>query len=247
MNIWEKQDALARNALKCTCQNFINRNGEWLPNGCGIFVNIDNSYFLFTAAHVFENNLDEIYVYTIENRLITLGGEVIMNKITTSRSEDKVDSLIIMLNQKTIDLLGNSYEYLKQDEICINHKILKSPLYISVGYPASRKKFLKAEKVLKTTPYSFCTIPADQSIYSVLKCDDRKNIIVQFNKNKQRDYLTQDMETGPSLFGISGSGLWFTSIQKDGDLQKKLVAIMTEWPIENRNYIIGTRIVFLQK
>lgn len=244
LNIWEKQDTIARNALKCTCQFFISKEGEWSPHGCGIFVNIDNLHFLFTAAHVMEDMINDIFVNTVKNGLITLDGEISKNAITTARSEDKVDILLIKLSQKTIDLLGDTYEYLNQDEIGINHKILELPLYVSVGYPATRKKRRKAERGLITTPYSFCTIPADQSVYSVLKCDCFQNVIVQYKKKSQRDYVTQNVDTGPDLFGISGSGLWFTSIVKDGDLEKNLVAIMTEWPIENRNYIIGTRIDF---
>ena len=58
-------------------------------------------------------------------------------------------------------------------------------------------------------------------------------------------FSTGATSIGPDPFGISGSGLWYTPIQekaKDETIDKKLVAIMTEWPIKNRKYWIGTSI-----
>jgi len=244
----ELQDNAAREALKSTCQNFIIQDGKLKPNGCGVFIVIDNFHFLLTAAHVYEGNNFPIYVNTTKHGLITLGGEINVNVTLTERRQDRIDSLIIKLDQATIDLLEGSYEYLRQFELGINHELVETPMYISVGFPASKSKMVYKERnKIVSTPYSFCTKVADESTYKKLSCNKNANIIVQYSKNKVRDSQTMTQEVGPDLYGISGSGLWFTPLQnKDRSIkvEKKLVAIMTEWSRENTKYLIGTRIDF---
>jgi hypothetical protein len=68
---------------------------------------------------------------------------------------------------------------------------------------------------------------------------------VHYDKKKVKDNKTGKIFIGPDPFGISGSGLWFTLPQAKAigePIEKKLVAIMTEWPKRNRKYWIGTRI-----
>ncbi|MBK7970524.1 MAG: hypothetical protein IPK08_17180 [Bacteroidetes bacterium] len=50
---------------------------------------------------------------------------------------------------------------------------------------------------------------------------------------------------GPDLFGMSGAGVWCINPRYDFDSikpSKKLVAILTEWPIRNKKLLVGTRI-----
>lgn len=244
----ELQNSTALEALKSTCQNFIKKDGKYKSNGCGVFVKIDNSHFLLSAAHVFKENDCSIYVNTTQHGLITLGGERNVSIALSDQKEDRIDSLIIKLDQATVDLLDGSYDYLKQSQLGINHELLEMPMYISVGFPASKSKLSYFEKnKINSTPYSFLTRVADESTYEQLSCNMNATIIVQYFKNKIRDSLTNKLEVGPDLYGISGSGLWFTpfqNINRDIEIEKKLVAIMTEWSTKNRNYIIGTRIDF---
>ena len=98
---------------------------------------------------------------------------------------------------------------------------------------------------IKSKPFLYTTMPAIQEIYEQLKCETFSNVIVHYDKQKVKDYSTGQFLSGPDPFGISGCGLWFTPPQvkaKGEHIDKKLVAIMTEWPKENRKFWIGTRI-----
>lgn len=82
-------------------------------------------------------------------------------------------------------------------------------------------------------------------VYDVLRCLRYVNIIVYYEKEKVVDYNTGQTLTGPDPFGMSGCGLWNIppQIVENGEyIKKTLVGILTEWPVENWKYFIGTRI-----
>ncbi len=236
----------AQDAYKATCHYLvIDKDGNPQPYGSGVFIEIDGSKFLITAAHVVDEMEDDIYVGIGTHQLLKLGGDLTKNIAPEHRDDDKIDISILKLNDETIYKLGNSYEFINQNELGINHEFKLLPMYTSVGFPASKSKYNSYKDEIKSKPFIYTTMPAEPAIYDKLKCKSYSNVIVHYDKGKVKDYATGQFLIGPDPFGISGSGLWFTPSQlkaKGEHINKKLVAIMTEWPKENRKFWIATRI-----
>jgi hypothetical protein len=235
-----------KDAYKATCHYLkLDEEGNPHPHGSGVFVEVGEEKFLFTAAHVTDDKEDEIYVGIGEHEVLKLGGDLTRNQAPGHRDDDKIDIAIMKLSDETIQKLGNQYDFIKQGELGINHELKNLPMYQSVGFPATKSKFNRYKNELKSKPFLYTTMPAETKLYEELKCEPYSNIIVHYDKNNVKDYKTNQTTTGPDPFGISGSGLWHTptQVKAEGEkIDKLLVAIMTEWPKENRKYWIGTRI-----
>ncbi len=241
----EIQLEASKDAYKSTCHYLTLKSDNPVPHGSGVFIQVASEKFLITAAHVVDNKKNEIYVGIGEHDIICLGGESTVNQAPGLRDDDRIDLSILKLNNETIVKLGDQYQFLNQNELGINHDFKLMPLYQSVGFPASKSKYNRHKDELKSTPFLYTTMPAEQKIYNELGCKQYSNFIVQYDKKKVMNYKTNQLMTGPDPYGISGSGLWFIPPQliANGEkIDKKLVGIMTEWPRDNRKYWIGTRI-----
>lgn len=232
-------------AYRVTCHYLTLKDGIPEPHGSGVFVKIGDEKFLLTAAHVIDKFENDIYVGIKSNTVLKLGGELTANRAPGSRDDDKMDIAIMKLSQETVEQIQDTYDFLDYNELGINHEFRPLPMYQSVGFPASMSKYNRYKNALKSKPFLYTTMPAKLEIYEELGCEQYLNIIVHYDKNKVRDYKTNKLQTGPDAYGISGSGLWHTPSQLKGTgerIDKLLVGIMTEWPISNRKFWIGTRI-----
>jgi hypothetical protein len=236
-----------KEAYKATCHYLKIVDGNPHPYATGIFLTIDNNYFLITAAHVIENREEDIFVGYGNNNVVKLGGELIMNSLPDGleRDDDKIDIAIFRLNEETVGYVSKQYEFITYSDIQVNHEIKELPLYSAIGFPASKNKFNKFKNELKSRPFIYTTMPAKIEVYKELGCEPFTNIIVHYDKDNVVDYKTKEHSVGPDAFGISGGGLWYIPSQlvNPGDkIEKKLVGILTEWPVRNRRYWIATRI-----
>lgn len=236
-----------KDAYECTCHYLKIKNGNPHPHATGIFLMIENQHFLITAAHVVENLQTEIYIGYGKHKVVRLGGELSINQIPMNekRDNDKIDVAIIKLDEESIGYVKQRYKFINILELGINHDIQKLPLYSAIGFAASQNKFNKVKNQLNSNPFIYTTIPADEDIYTELNCKQFLNLIVQYDKKNVINYLTNQKQTGPDPFGISGGGLWYVPIQlveKGDKVKKQLVAVLTEWPIINKKYWISTRI-----
>ena len=241
----EIQFEASRDAYKSTCHYLRVENGAPRPHGSGVFVQVGMEKFLFTAAHVTDEVESDIYVGTGEHDMLRLGGDLTGNKASGHRNDDRIDIAIIKLDQETVRKLGDQYDFLSSAEIGVNHEFKHLAMYQSVGFPATMSKFNRYKNELRSRPFIFTTMPAEAKVYEELNCESFSNVIVHYDKKRVKDYSTNKIQTGPDPLGISGSGLWYIPSQlktKAEKVNKKLVAIMTEWPKENRKFWIGTRI-----
>ena len=246
------QAEAAKTIYQSTCHFLtIDNTGNPKPHASGVFAKIENKYFLLTAGHVIDDCVNDIYIVIKQGEsLLKLGGEWTINKPETTREKDKIDVAILKLDNETIDKIDEAYRFIELDSIETNHSAKKLPMYLSLGFPASMSKYNSYKKELKSTPFPYITMCADDSVYKNLGCDPKVNLIAHYDKKNVLDYKSNKKKIGPDPFGISGSGLWYipvTEVTKTFNINKKLVAIMTEWPLENRNYWIGTRIDMFTK
>jgi hypothetical protein len=225
---------------RATCQFFVLKDNAPKSHGTGVAIKVGNNHFILTAAHVVDG-LDEVLYLRSENGLMFFPYDYLFNKIDIDRKDDKVDTAIIILNDDVVKQLNGYYTFIQNSELGINHRLIDVPCYMAYGYPASMTKMKYGSAAISGLPSYFTTRPADKDIYEILKCATDANIIISYEKQKLVDTITQQRGVGPDLYGMSGCGLWYVSLDpKNPGI--KLVGILTEWPVNNRSYVICTRI-----
>lgn len=213
--------------------------------GSGVLIKVDKLHFLVTAAHVAEDLNDNLFLGIEEYTTYRLGGIRVTNNPLHSREKDKLDVCILKLCEDTVKEVKKAYKFLDSSELGINHKFMPYPMYEFVGFPATKSKFDKYRKRLKSVPYHYITMPAEEDVYNKMGCHTGFNVVVKYDKKKVYNHSKNETQIGPELYGISGCGLWFTppeNIITKAEPKKELVGIMTEWPMNHRKYLIATRI-----
>ncbi|MDW9381939.1 hypothetical protein [Chryseobacterium sp. JV558] len=242
----EIQLRASQDAYKCTCHYLKIINGNPEPHATGVLVKIDDCHFLFTAAHVSEDLQNEIVIGIEEKLTVKLGGEWTFNNLDKNqkRKDDKIDIAILKLDDESVDYIKRQYSFINQNQLGINHEIKNLPYYTAIGFPASKNRFNKYKGELKSSPFIYNTVPADEKKYKDLNCKEYENLILTYEKKRVIDNQTKRKITGPDPYGISGGGVWFvpTQLVNETDIvDKKLVSILTEWSSE-KNIWISTRI-----
>lgn len=212
--------------------------------GTGIFIKIQNSFFLVTAAHVFDNFENLMIPINKGKILLKPGGESIVNNPETSRENDNIDIGILKLDEESVIELSSTYSFLDEENLLINHKFHNEPYYTFFGYPSSFAKFSQTKESFHVVPFFQFTTPAEKSIYDNIQINSSFNVVTSYDRKRSYNMKIKSFSNGPDLYGISGCGLWFTDpMHIFGKIVKpQLVAIMTDWPVKNRKCIIGTRI-----
>lgn len=244
------QSEANREALRKTCMLLKFENGNPYGYATGVFLQIENAHYMITAAHVVDNHVDEIFI-GYENSFKKLGGELITNSLPDglSRNKDNLDIAILKLDDESIAFVEKKFEFLQDVDIEIDHKQIHAPVYSVIGYPATKNKFNRVTKSLKSNPFIFTTEPANNETYTQLNHDISINVIVNYKKNRVYKNRSKNCVTGPDPFGISGSGLWFLPCQIHPSERRRnyLIGILHTWPIRNRNFLVATRIdVYLE-
>lgn len=209
----ELQSEANKDAYKVTCHILKMENKVAHPHASGVFVKVGDFHFLFTAAHVIDEQHNDIFIGIENKTLLKLGGEWTGNIPYDKRENDRIDTAILKLDEISTEKVKAKYEFLDISDVGINHNFEIMPKYQSVGFPSSQSKYNKFKNETKSKPFLFTTMPAEKDIYEELKCEDFTNFIVHYDKKKIKDYKTDKLQTGPDPFGISGSGLWYTPVQ----------------------------------
>ena len=243
----ELQLRAGRDAYKCTC-HFLRADDYYpSPHGSGVFVKIKDAHFLFTAAHLVENLYTDIFIGTDKDIIVRMGGTWTMNQLEPGqkRKDDKLDIAILKLDDESVMYANKYYGFIDISEIGFNHTPTPLPLYTAVGFPASKSKLNKHKKSLVSKPFIFNTKPSSDELYAKLDCSDKINLIVDYDKQNLFDSSANKKIVGPDPFGMSGGGLWFVEAQivnPDEKVSKKLVGILSEWPLKNRKVWICSKI-----
>ena len=238
------QNKASWNALKTTCHLLKVNNGITEACGTGVLLKVNSLHFLVTAAHVADNLNQEIHVGINESTVLRLGGNILTNNITGTREADRLDLCVVKLCEESILKLSKLYSFLDISEIELNHDFKEFPMYEFVGFPYTKSKYNKYKKRLKSVPYHYITIPCKAKAYEELKCNPKINVVLNYERKKVFNFRKKTHQIGPELYGISGCGLWYVPSQNNPSIEpiKKLVAIINEWPVNNRKYLVGTRI-----
>jgi hypothetical protein len=234
-------------AQKYTFRFLVNHKEYYKVHGCGVFVNIDERYFILTAAHVID--LRDDLMIPLGDELLRPGGKIKFSNFTKTRESDFLDIAFMELDEFTVSELKKQYNFLTKENISINHNTQNSLMYTFLGYPSTFSKFSKTTQSFHSNVFFHYNKPESDEVYKNLSRNPTTNIIIKYDRKKALNTRKVEITNGPDLYGMSGCGLWFTDpidIFKKVS-EPKLVAIMTDWPIKNRNTVVGTKMqVFSQ-
>lgn len=229
---------------RCTCQIFSEENQEFKPCASGVFIELEEKWFLFTAAHVFDNENEILWVRMGSKKFIKLQGNITVNEVI-NRKNDNIDLGIMELYSQTINYLKESFIPITKNELGINSEIKLLPDYLVFGYPVTKSKVNSFKNTIKISPFVYNTIPAVEDIYSKLQYDKAQNILLKYDKKNFYNYESNSFSVGPDPYGISGGGVWHVAMNINPESITpviKLVSILTDWSIKNKKYWISTRI-----
>ncbi|RUT67859.1 hypothetical protein D0817_24285 [Flavobacterium cupreum] len=221
----------------------LTNNPKYKVYGTGVFIQIQDHYFLISAAHVFDKYSELFIFLSRDGEIITPGGTT-YNHNAANRNKDTIDIGVMKLDKECVPHLLLSYNFLKAEDLAINHIFQSEEYYTFLGYPSTRSKILRNTNILDSTSFFHFTTPERNEDYSKFSRNPAVNVVTSYNRKFSFNHKKYMFGTGPDLHGISGCGLWFTDPLDlyAGTMKPKLTAIMTDWPVNNRNIIIGTRI-----
>lgn len=205
--------------------------------GTGVFLNIGDSYFLVTAAHVLDENKDST-LYIPGNKsgnLVILEGDSFKSVADGgNRDNDRTDVGVVALKPSLIEEIDpNSFLPVSRTDVDDIGK--RTEVYIAMGYPAKKNENLNlVRKTFKRRPACYtANILPDAKLDEV--CVHRgSHLLLAFNKKHSRDTTGRDI-TAPDPYGMSGGPLWRFDIYPDHQPTSRLVGILIEW----RNEVAG--------
>jgi len=226
----------------CTCIILLDTI-KYKAHGTGVFIQIQEHYFLVSAAHVLDRHGEFFIFLSQEYEIIKPGGDTYINR-SEDRDMDTLDIAALRLDDDCLPHILRSYKFLQAEDLAINHMFHSEEFYTFLGYPATRAKTLYKTDIFDITTFFHFTAPIGTKYYAAFGRNPYVNVLASYNKKQAFDSNKGTYGTGPDLYGISGCGLWFTdpSDLAAGIIKPKLTAIMTDWSIKDRNIVIGTRI-----
>lgn len=229
------------NLMKSHTCMLLTNDSNYKVHGTGVFIQIQDHYFLISAAHVFDK-YGELFIFLSKDyETIKPGGTVFYNNGT---NRDGIDVAILKLDDYCVSHVLRRYSFLQADDLAINHIFENEEYYTFLGYPTTTSKIIYKTDIFDSTTFFHFTTPEINENYPKFDRNPTVNVITSYNKRLSFLHKKNMFGTGPDLHGISGCGLWFTDPLdvSTGIIKPKLTAIMTDWPIKNRTITIGTRI-----
>ncbi|BDU25130.1 hypothetical protein FLGSB24_18740 [Flavobacterium sp. GSB-24] len=221
----------------------LTNTSNYKVHGTGVFIQIQDHYFLISASHVFDRYRELFIPLSRDYEIIKPGGTTFYNN-EANRDRDGVDVAVMKLDDYCVSNLLKRYNFLQAEDLAINHIFQNEEYYTFLGHPSTRSKILWNTNIFNSTTFFHFSTPEKNEDYLKFDRNPAVNVVTSYNKKNAFNSKNNTFGTGPDLHGISGCGLWFTDPRdlSTGIIKPKLTAIMTDWPIKNRSVIVGTRI-----
>lgn len=204
-------------ALKSTILLFKEIKNFPSPVGTGILVHLEESYFLISASHVYDEN-GLFIISNSTDQEIVVGGELHKTVVPKAEGEyDHIDIAILKIDPSIVEDLKKDYHFLNSEQLLINHKVDRTEQhYLILGYPGTqtKKRFRKDE--IKSRVFSFWSMPKEQEYYSSIRIEEHTNILLHIDAKRVVNSATRTTQKAPELEGISGCGLWYFNQGKLG-------------------------------
>jgi len=253
LNIQLLKDCAER-VMQSTIQFFFfDSKSKYPAAGNGVLCEINDRYFVFTAAHVFTDHHQEIYVIS-NQKAISLGGIFYTTPLPNSgdRADDKIDLAIIAIDNSAVTLLKAEYIFISLVDLELGHFVDVETNYLIAGHPITRTKKVWNNRALKSQAFVANLDALIRFNYEKFKFKFESHIAMDY-AGEIISLKNHYSHLAPKLVGISGSGLWYLRKDtKEGIFESRLIGIVIEQIKENGNKaVIATRIdiivLFLNK
>ena len=242
----ELGDRLAANLWKSAVQLFLwddYPKSRPTPLGSGVLVQIENWFFIFSAAHViaeFKNRIIWAAHGSGNGDLKAIQGE--MHFRLTGRAEmgshqnDPIDAAVALLPRGSPnELLSGATEASEFD----TGRRLEEPRYLLLGLPANRTGVDGRRKEIRTERKPLIFSEVGDSVYAKMGYDKRTHLLLVWHSKWNS---VAGRHAARNLAGSSGGGIWSFDLSS-ADVPPKLAATFTEIPHRHgRKVIVGTRI-----
>lgn len=185
----------------------ISEFGNVQPLGCGVLLLLQGEYFLITAAHLLNLEMwGELVMPGADGTTVALQGELCTSH-QHNKEHSNIDFAILRFYPKMHRHL-TIYDPIREDEILMNHNMLKEDHYLLAGYPIRKIKKTSGKKEFHFTPFIFLThqLPHKRLIRNGF--DPHVHALVAF-QSKVQSFNDRRLYRAANPVGISGSGLYF--------------------------------------
>jgi len=177
--------------------------------GTAVFVELHGEPFLFTAAHVTDDQKSGYLLVPTSRGLEPIDGYMAFVDLPPEvhRREDDTDIAYYRLRSEFAVDLCHHFQPLPQARC----ELIKSSMELTVcsvsGYPAS-KSGKTSEGAHRSEVFSFRGVAAQQHVYDSLGLSSEFNVVVHFSKKRAVNPETFEKSATPSLKGVSGGGIF---------------------------------------
>lgn len=228
--IREQIEAVSVLAQNYTCQLFFNLKRV----GSGFFIQVDDDYFLVSAAHVLEIHFIEGMKFPNGKELVPIKGKLLVTAPPEgfSRSSDKIDFSVIKLDSDTVNEVKKQFKFLSAEHIDIDHKTHEDPQYLLFGYPNEWTTVIAAKEQIIPRPLIMRTKMVDIDNLKLESYEQRSKFAVEYDPLK---FISDDGDSKkklPNPKGMSGSALWYIPFKKfvdSGAVDLKLIGLVTDY------------------
>jgi hypothetical protein len=240
MTNFDPYDALVPLFLETRSPNCVSQIGT------GVFVELNGEPFLYTAAHVTDEQKNGRLLVPTPNGLEPIDGYMAFIDIPPEvpRSEDDTDVAYYRLSSGFAVALSHHFRPLPQARCTLIESSMELTVCSASGYPAS-KSGKTADGVHRSEIFSFRGVAAQQHVYDSLGLSSDFNIVIHFSKKRAVDPDTFEKYPTPGLKGISGGGIfaWPKGEELSDDWSLPNLIGLTHSFREKDGLIIGTTLL----
>ncbi|MGZ0707302.1 hypothetical protein ACWPKO_03070 [Coraliomargarita sp. W4R53] len=241
---FQEIEALLERPKSAVCPIFRKHDGNMQSFGSGVFIKIEESVFLLSAAHVLDAFTDAALYIPCRESLKEITGAIsgISMPESGNRDDDRYDFAYCRLDSELANDLHINFMPLDADDCDTMDTTEDDDMYTIVGFPFSRSKTrlgAAESEILIVTGNGKLT-----SHYPKLKLSPNDNIAVSFRPKKSKSFKTGLTGSTPKLQGISGGAIlaWDKRLPDPKAIRTpKLCAIIHEFH-RSMNCFVGTRL-----
>lgn len=137
----------------CTCM-LLTDTSNYKVHGTGVFIQIQEHYFLVSAAHVFDRYRDLFIFLSEDYEIIKPGGTIFYNN-PANRDKDGIDVAVLKLDDNCVSHILRRYTFVQAEDLAINHTFRDGECYTFLGYPTSKSKVLYKTDIFDATTFLF--------------------------------------------------------------------------------------------
>ncbi len=229
------------------CPIFVDSSKGIVQQGTGVLIDLFDSIFLFTAAHVLDEMVERSHDLLIpcKGGIDSIEGSYsyIALKHKQNRNEDMIDVAYFKLTNEIAERLHDSLEPLPEDKIVPINNFSLFDVATFAGYPHSKSKIRGTAAMNEIASYSGVLV--DQNEYKELGYEPALNILTKFRAKKA---VKPDGThyNSPKPQGISGGGIYLWPKTDDGKshpVDRRLIGIGHTYK-KRENLLIGTNILY---